>query len=244
MIDFHSHLDLYPEPNSVVRECASRGMYVLAVTTTPSAWTGSSKLPIPESKIRTALGLHPQLAHQRMSELDLFDEIVHETKYVGEIGLDGAPEFKAHWDEQIKVFEHILKSCSNAGGRILSIHSRRSVATVLDTLKKFPEAGTSVLHWYSGNKTDLERAISFGCWFSVGPPMFLTEKSRELVNRMPRHRILPESDGPFVQIGGRSAMPWDVQGTYIGLQSLWGTTAEQTSSQLNENLRQLVTPKL
>ena len=42
MIDFHCHLDLYPNPREVAKECAKRGLYVLSVTTTPSAWEGTS----------------------------------------------------------------------------------------------------------------------------------------------------------------------------------------------------------
>src|ERR1035437_8151628 len=60
----------------------------------PSAWQGTSALAAPTKRIRTALGLHPQLAHERMNELPLFDSYLPETRYVGEIGLDGAPEFR------------------------------------------------------------------------------------------------------------------------------------------------------
>src|ERR1035441_1290583 len=91
VIDFHCHLDLYPNPLAIRDECDRRGMYVLSVTTTPSAWKGTSALAAPTKRIRTALGLHPQLAHERMSELALFDSYLPETRYVGEIGLDGAP---------------------------------------------------------------------------------------------------------------------------------------------------------
>jgi TatD DNase family protein len=58
MIDFHCHLDLYPEPQVVVRECVLRGIHALAVTTTPSAWQGTSELVSGADRIRVALGLH------------------------------------------------------------------------------------------------------------------------------------------------------------------------------------------
>lgn len=109
MIDFHCHLDLFPDPVSVADRCEKEGMYLLSVTTTPSAWHGTKKLE--RARIKTALGLHPQLAHQRQSELALFDQLLAEARYVGEIGLDGAPEFGAHWCEQLGVFRHILTAC-------------------------------------------------------------------------------------------------------------------------------------
>ena len=237
MIDFHCHLDLYPEPGRIARTCAERGIYVLSVTTTPSAWQGTSKLA--KRRIRTALGLHPQLAHERKAELGLFDELLPQTRYVGEIGLDGGPEFRPHWRNQIAVFDHILRACVKAGGRIMSIHSRRSAIAVLDSLETHPGAGIPVLHWFSGSARDLERAIALGCWFSVGPAMLNGERGKRLAARMPRERVLTESDGPFAQIDGRAVLPWEVDRAVTALADLWGSDTRQTQSALNYNLRRL-----
>lgn len=240
MIDFHAHLDLYPDPQAVATECSNQGIYVLSVTTTPSAWSGTSALAKPSSRIRTALGLHPQLAHQRKSELDMFNANLPDAQYVGEIGLDGAPEFRKYWDDQLTAFNHILQACSLAGGRVMSIHSRRATAEVLDRLEAFPNAGVPILHWFSGNKRDLERAISLNCWFSVGPAMLIAKKSRDLVSHIPRERILTETDGPFAQVDGRSAMPWDVQRAVVYLADSWGMPVEGAEQALDNNLRCLL----
>jgi TatD DNase family protein len=159
-------------------QCVKRGLYILSVTTTPSAWKGTSALANHTERIRTALGLHPQLAHERQSELPLFDSLLSETRYIGEIGLDGDPHFRRHWDSQITVFEHVLLKCREAGGRIMSIHSRRASGPVLDYIEKFPDAGIPILHWFSGSFRDLDRAINLGCWFSVGPAMLASENGR------------------------------------------------------------------
>ena len=124
MVDLHCHLDLYPDPLAVVNKCKEKGLYVLSVTTTPSAWHGTSRIAEGCPRIRTALGLHPQLAHQRSHELKMFDELISETRYVGEIGLDGSKDFKDFREIQLKVFRHILKAVNRVGGRIMSIHSR------------------------------------------------------------------------------------------------------------------------
>lgn len=183
MIDFHCHLDLFPDPQQVADECESRGIHVLSVTTTPSAWSGTSALG--GDHIRTALGLHPQIAHERLHELKLFDELLPETHYVGEIGLDGAPEFRSHWDAQVEVFEHVLSSCQAVGGRILSVHSRRASSDVLERLQEHSGFGIAILHWFSGSYQELESAIRLGCWFSVGPAMLRGERGRMLASRMP-----------------------------------------------------------
>jgi TatD DNase family protein len=240
MIDFHCHLDLYPKPLAVRDECVSRGLYVLSVTTTPSAWMGTSALAANSPRIRTGLGLHPQLAHERQMELALFDSLLPDTRYIGEIGLDGAPELRSHRRSQIIVFEHILAKCREAGGRIMSLHSRRASRAVLDYLGKFPEAGTPVLHWFSGSFRDLDRAIKLGCWFSIGPTMLASEKGRKLVARMPHERVLTESDGPFAQLNGEAVMPWQVENAVQVLSQIWSLLPEDVERNIRRNLQGLL----
>lgn len=239
MIDFHCHLDLYPNPQGVARACVERGLYVLSVTTTPSAWTGTAALADGASRIRTALGLHPQLAHQRRGELSQFEYLIDRTRYVGEIGLDGAPEFKRHWEEQLYVFTTVLGICQAAGGRVMSLHSRRAATAVLDALESKPGAGLPILHWFSGSARELARAVELGCWFSVGPGMLRGEKGRELAKRIPRDRVLTESDGPFAQIDGRAAWPWEAALAIDELGSLWGVSPPEVEHQLAANLARL-----
>lgn len=239
MIDFHCHLDLYADPYGVTRECAERNLYVLSVTTTPSAWAGTSALAQGAARIRTALGLHPQLAHERKTELPMFEKLLPETRYVGEIGLDGAPEFRKHWADQQEVFTQILAACQSAGGRVLSIHSRRAATEVLDAIGNAPGAGVPILHWFSGTARELARARDLGCWFSVGPAMLASDKGRKLVVEMPRERLLTESDGPFAQIGKLPAFPWDLGVAELALADLWGESLGFVKRTLNENLRRL-----
>jgi len=240
MIDFHSHIDLYPDPQAVINECVKRKVYVLSVTTTPSAWKITSSLAIDAPRIQTALGLHPQIAHQRYKELDLFDSLLSQAKYVGEIGLDGSPDHKEYLDIQKKVFSHILNSSSCAGGYIMSIHSRGAVSMLLEELQRQPDSGVPVLHWFSGTKTELEKAISIGCWFSVGPSMLLSKKGTDIVSRIPKDRILTESDGPFAKLDGEVVMPWDAEKANGYLAKIWGCSLQDTQDQLKENLKTIL----
>lgn len=236
MIDFHCHLDLYPDPHSVVAECVARNLYILAVTNTPSAWTGSARLGKGAPRIRTALGLHPQIAHERKGELPLFEHLLSETRYVGEVGLDGAPEFRRYWLDQIMVFTRILEACVRSGGRLMSIHSRQAATPVLDALEAQPGAGTPILHWFSGSQRELERAIKLGCWFSVGLSMLSGAKGRELVGKMPHDRVLTESDGPFAQVDRRAALPSDTDRAATALAKVWNRPADEVRNQLFINM--------
>lgn len=243
MIDFHCHLDLYPDPPSVKAECIRRGIYMLSVTTTPSAWQGTSELASSSRNVTTALGLHPQLAAERQHELGLFDALLSEAQFIGEIGLDGGPEFRHTRANQMAVFEHVLAKCTEVGGRVMSIHSRHAAGEVLDCLRRYPSAGTAVLHWFSGTARELSRAIELGCWFTVGPAMLSGRKGRDLAAQMPRERILTESDGPFANVEGKVAMPWDVQKAVSCLAKTWGTSEAFVSGVLEENLGKLCSGK-
>ncbi|MHC2462486.1 Qat anti-phage system TatD family nuclease QatD [Bradyrhizobium embrapense] len=239
MIDLHAHLDLYPDPVATTEECVRRDLFVLSVTTTPSAWSGTAALAKNAARIRTAIGLHPQIAQERQGELALFADLLPQSRYVGEIGLDGGPELKATWDAQRRVFEEILRMCRKAGGRIMTIHSRRAATPVLDALAAGDGAGVAVLHWFSGTRRELQRAADQGCWFSVGPAMLAGERGRKLAADMPRDRILTESDGPFAQTDGRSLYPWDAAAAEKTLADIWNVAVDEVRGQLMLNLRRL-----
>lgn len=238
MVDFHCHLDLYPKPVAVVNQCKEKQLYVLSVTTTPSAWSGTSRIAKDCPKIRTALGLHPQLAHQRSHELEMFDALISEAKYVGEIGLDGSKGFKPFMEAQLKVFRHILKTVNQAGGRVMSIHSRSSASAVISELATCD--GIPVYHWFTGNKTELKQVISMGGWFSVSPAMLSTKRGFELVSMMPRDRVLPETDGPFAKYKGSPLMPWHVDLVFDPLAKIWNVDKQEAKDIVQSNFRKLV----
>ena len=87
-IDTHFHLDLMPSPEKTLNEIESKKIYTIAVTNAPSVFEFSYELAKNKKYIRAALGLHPQLMIERANELQLFNELLPKTRYVGEIGLD------------------------------------------------------------------------------------------------------------------------------------------------------------
>jgi TatD DNase family protein len=239
LIDFHCHLDLYPNPHAVAVEVAARGAYVLSVTTTPSAFEGTAALAPANSRIRTALGLHPELAMQRAHELPLFEKLLPQTAYVGEVGLDGSREHRKTLDHQARILMDILMMCARAGGKIISLHSREARPRLLELLSIEPLAGAPVLHWFTGSAREIEQATELGCWFSVGPAMLANERGRTAVSNMPRNRIIPETDGPFGEHNGRPLMPWDALDIEGTLENLWRENQREVRRVLTANFRQL-----
>lgn len=239
LIDFHCHLDLYEDPHAVVSACGHTN-YILSVTTTPKAWLGTKKLAEGHKRIQTALGLHPQIAHERYRELDLFEILVNETKYIGEIGLDGSSSLKSHQSVQSKVFNHILEKVSQVSPKILTIHSLNAVDQVIEALHSKFDNGIPVLHWYTGTDLQLKRAIEIGCWFSVNSRMLSNEKGRLIVSHIPRNRILTETDGPFIVKHSKPLEPAEVMPVINELCKLWNAPQEVVMAQIFENMKNIL----
>ena len=167
LIDFHCHLDLFPDFEEMVAATEAAGIKTLTVTTTPRAFPRNLEITKKTQHVRAALGLHPQLIKERASEFTLFSDLLSQTRYVGEVGLDASPVHYGSFGQQQKIFRKILQLCAEAGGKILSIHSVRSATKVIDLLEsELPaERGRAVLHWFSGSASEAVRAVAAGCYF-------------------------------------------------------------------------------
>lgn len=236
----HCHVDLYPDYGLILKDITDTGSYILSVTTVPSAFEGTRNLTREIKNCRTALGFHPQLAHQRKNELTLFDKLINETRYIGEIGLDGSRGFKDHIDDQLFVFKHILKKCESYNDKILTIHSLNAVDEVLECLETSPKAGTPILHWFLATKRQVTNAVDLGCYFSIGPAMLTSARAKKVISWLPKDRILLETDGPFAKVKGKMLYPSDASIVISYLAELWNISTGEVTTRLLENLKTLV----
>lgn len=240
MIDFHCHLDLYPEALNLLPKVQLQTQFTFAVTTSPRAFLATSKVFSEYTNIHVGLGLHPEVATAKAGELPLLIELIKTTPLIGEIGLDGSSRFSSSLHLQEKIFRAVLAACESVGGRVMSIHSRGAEQRVLDALAAAPSSGTPVLHWFSGSQGDLRRAINQGAWFSVGPAMLKGERGRQLAAAMPPDRVLPETDGPFALCGSLPYMPWHAWDACDSLGRLWNMPCPDVEAQMMKNLGTLV----
>lgn len=241
LVDFHCHVDLYPNHVEVIEECDRERVATLAVTTTPKAWRQNQELAASSEHVRVALGLHPQLVAERSDELLQFERLLEQARYVGEVGLDASPRFYASFADQERVFARILAACAEQGGKILSVHSVRSVGKVLRHLERSlpQERGRAVLHWFTGTATQAVLAAELGCYFSINAEMLRSQKHRSLISKLPRDRLLTETDGPFVSAGDRVARPADVAGTVAALAGALEMTPIDVEAMVVRNLANL-----
>jgi TatD DNase family protein len=243
LVDMHCHLDLFPDYQQAIQQAEHAAVHTVAVTTTPRAWPHNNELMSGLRYLRPALGLHPQLVTDNpQRELVLWDRYLADAVFVGEVGLDAGRAYAAQLPQQQRVFEHILRACADAGGKILSVHSVRVVATTLDMIEKLlpTDRGRVVLHWFTGTAAQAARAVDLGCYFSVNLPMLNTAKGRTFLASLPVDRLLTETDGPFTTADTAPARPPDVSRCLGPLAQLRKTTTTHLGAQVFSTYQQLI----
>lgn len=241
-VDFHCHLDLYPDHAAAIASAEAARVYTLAVTTTPKAWPRNRDLTRGLRYVRAALGFHPQLVAERVHEFPDWERYLSEARYIGEVGLDAGPRYYKSFDLQKHVFRKVLERCAEAGDKVLTVHSVRSTSAVLDVIEEYlpPGSGRVVLHWFTGSPAEARRAIELGCYFSLNEQMTRTERGRALIAQLPSERLLTETDGPFTKTNGRPSQPTDVVGAIEAIASIRGTTSSAIGTIVQANLRALL----
>ncbi|WP_158933145.1 Qat anti-phage system TatD family nuclease QatD [Acidisphaera sp. S103] len=239
LIDFHCHLDLYPDFERQVSDCDRHEIYTLAVTTLPAAWPRNRDFAAATKHVRAGLGLHPQIVEERWREIDAWERYLPEARYIGEVGLDAGPRHYRSLQRQKDVFRRILEACASEGGRILSVHSVRAASKVLDMIEENLPSGRGkvCLHWFTGSEREAQRAVKLGCYFSVNIEMLRKEHGLKLVSRLPMGRLLTETDGPFTTMDGRPLRPADSEMVLRELATVRKLSVEEMRSVLLANLK-------
>lgn len=239
-MDFHCHLDLYPDAKQVYAEALLKTEFVWLVTTSPRAYAATSRVLATTPRFFISPGLHPEVADKKSGELEMLLSQMENCTGVGEVGLDGSARYSQYFELQTHIFKSVVENCVRLGGRVLSIHSRAAAEEVLDILEANPGFGIAVLHWFTDSPSLLRRAAEFGCWFSVGPAMMESANGRKLAALMPRDRVVSESDGPFAKVRGAHVMPWEANTVAIKFTEMWRVSQEEALNVLRSNGLSLV----
>ncbi len=124
--DTHLHLDLFANPKEIIKAIDNQKYYSIAVTNLPQVFMKTKELCEGSKYIRPALGYHPELAHKFNNQYELFEELLDETRYVGEIGIDNLRKTADDFNSQKFIFEKIVGVCAEKKDKILTVHSRRA----------------------------------------------------------------------------------------------------------------------
>lgn len=233
-IDSHCHVDRYPSPPDVLAEAATERILIVAVTELPSQFQRLALRLGRRPLVRLALGVHPLRAREAgPAELTLFNRLLDETDYVGEIGLDGSRQGRDSLPAQRTVFDHLLGQ-PRMRQKVLTVHSRGAEAEVIERLAT---AGvTAALHWYSGALKHIDEALDAGLWFSVNPAMTRSASGQRILSSLPKNRVITETDGPWTKTGGRTCRPADVPTLVENLAARWGEDIAEARQRVHDNV--------
>lgn len=233
MLDSHCHLDRFKNPETVAAQAAGRGVFIVAMTNLPSHFEAGLQHARQLKRVRLSLGLHPLAAADHAREIGAFERCLPSTTFVGEIGLDFSRHGKATAERQVESFRHVIRLVAGKA-KVLSLHSRGAEAAVLDVLKEHGVTG-AVFHWYTGSIRTLDEILQAGHLLSVNPAMISGERGRAVVRRIPRERLLTETDGPHVFVNEAPAMPWHVGLVEEFVAREWGSSQADVRRQVWAN---------
>jgi TatD DNase family protein len=133
----------------------------------------------------------------------------------------------------------VLDECAALGDKVITVHSRRAARDVIAAIgPNFP--GHVILHWFSGTRTEVRKAISSGLWFSVNYAMTQSANGRSILAELPPDRVLTETDGPFQKVSGKAQTPSDVAAVLPPLAAVWNVDQGDARRMVAENFDTLL----
>jgi TatD DNase family protein len=202
LIDSHAHFDdasFDGDREAALARAQAAGVEAQIIPAVKADWWPRIKqLCQNYPGLHATYGLHPMYLDdhlpQHLDELQVWIE-QEQPVAIGECGLDFYIEDPKPETQQF-YFERQLELA--AGYKLpVIIHARRSVETVILTLRRYPGL-RGVLHSYAGSEEQANQLIEMGFYLSFGGPITYERSKRlhKLVRHLPLNAILLETDAP------------------------------------------------
>jgi TatD DNase family protein len=258
LVDTHCHLDdppLHDRLSAVLGRARDAGVTrVLVPGVRPAQWASIAAMrDAHPDTLAIAVGLHPQC----LPELDApavdvaCASIVeaarrHGAVAIGECGLDRETT-RAHGVSLERQASVLGAHCDAARvlGLPLVVHVQGAMGAALAFFEaRGPLPYGGVLHGFGGPAELVPRWAALGFSFGIGPPITWprARRPKEAARRVPRDRILLETDGPGTYVAGtldRVGEPAQVRDVLGTLATLRGEDAESLARATTDNARRL-----
>lgn len=220
-IDFHSHIDFYKddELQKVYDDINKNNIKVISCAMDEESYKKNLSFSKVCSNIIPTFGIHPWKVTNKAPDLDIYDEYIKNSKIIGEVGLD------FHWVEdestykpQIEVFKHFVQRAKTYD-KFLNIHTKGAEELIYDTLNNANMLEKSIIHWYSGDLSTLNKFIDGNSYFTLSVDINTSQKTQNIARLLPVNRILAETDGPTALewVTGVYGMPSEIINVYEGI---------------------------
>lgn len=154
-----------------------------------------------EHSLYFSAGVHPNSVDEwDPGARELVESLLSDDRCVavGETGLDFFRDAVEPAVQRAAFIDHV--EMARQTDKALVIHTRDSIAAVLDLLESEGAPERFVFHCWSGSPSDLERALALGAFVSfAGNVSFKNAQPlRDAAKIVPLDRLLVETDSPFL----------------------------------------------
>ncbi len=203
------------------------------------------------------IGEHPYDEYDEPFDVDVYTALANDDRVVaiGECGLDyfwPAGEGWKHGEKEEKTRQAALFdkeiAVAQSTGKPLVIHGRPTKGAmdayddILAHLTRAAHGGTlsGVAHFFAGDERIARAFLDLGFYCSFTGVLTFTHDYDAIVRYIPKDRILPETDAPYVAPApyrGKRNEPGYVREVYRAIAHIRGVDEEEMRVQLNANAR-------
>jgi TatD DNase family protein len=248
--DSHAHLDhgdsFAPDLQEVLERARQAGVgCILNVATSPADAVATVETARQHAGILAAVGIHPhEAAAATDTALDEMSALTGDPKVVawGEIGLD-YHYMNAPREIQKDAFARQLSRAA-ASDLPVSVHSRDADEDIIQGITRHAGSRRGVIHCFTGDWAMATACLDAGFYLSFSGILTFASADtlRDVARRAPAHRILVETDSPYLapapRRGGRNEPARVTEVTDL-LAELRGQTVQELAALTTRNFLDL-----
>jgi len=249
LLDTHCHIDLdrfEPDRDDVIRRARSVGVeQMILIGFNPDRWASGASLCRRHDGLHLAVGLHPTEAESWSGEFEsTLREAIGEYHAVaiGETGLD------YHWKSdtaaiQKEAFARQIELAQEFDLPFV-VHQREAERDAIDVLRASGPPHRGVMHCFTGDPAFLQECLDLGLHIGLGGAVTFRKLKdlHESVRVAPLHRILLETDAPFMTPSpyrGERNEPSYLTFTAARIAELRGMSVDEVADATTDNAKEL-----
>lgn len=251
LVDTHAHLassKLTSDLEQVIARAIGAGVrQIVSIGTSLGDASRTLEIATAYSDVFAAVGIHPNdAAEAGVEDWSMIESLARNPQVVaiGETGLD------RYWDRtpfpvQQDYFDRHLDLAEVLDLPVV-IHSRDCQADVIAQISRRAASVRGIQHSFTGTWDEAQALLELGLHISFAGMITFENKAldplREVAARIPLHRLLVETDSPYLSphpFRGKRNEPSRTAITAASIAKIRGTSLEDIASATTENARRL-----